>query len=95
MCPGTLKAALRAAGADVQAQLTPAATPAEIRAAYHRASREFHPDRYAAVESLALRENVARIYRRINEEGTALVKAKCPECGHQFEVDTGGDLGES
>jgi hypothetical protein len=34
-------------------------------------------------------------YRRINEEGTALVKAKCPECGHQFEVDTGGDLGES
>ena len=19
----------------------------------------------------------------------------CPECGHQFEVDTGGDLGES
>ncbi|MBM4342491.1 MAG: phage tail assembly protein [Deltaproteobacteria bacterium] len=34
-------------------------------------------------------------YRRINEEGTAMVKAKCPECGHSFEVDTGGDLGES
>lgn len=34
-------------------------------------------------------------YRRINEEGTSMVKAKCPECGHGFEVDTGGDLGES
>jgi hypothetical protein len=34
-------------------------------------------------------------YRRINEEGTSLVKAKCPECGHNFEIDTGGDLGES
>jgi hypothetical protein len=34
-------------------------------------------------------------YRRINEEGTAMIKAKCPESGHQFEVDTGGDLGES
>lgn len=34
-------------------------------------------------------------YRRINEEGTAMVKAKCPECGHNFEIDTGGDLGES
>ena len=34
-------------------------------------------------------------YRRINEEGTSMVKAKCPECGHGFEIDTGGDLGES
>jgi hypothetical protein len=34
-------------------------------------------------------------YRRINEEGTAMIKAKCPECGHSFEVDSGGELGES
>ncbi len=34
-------------------------------------------------------------YRRINEEGSSMVKAKCPECGHAFEIDTGGDLGES
>ncbi len=34
-------------------------------------------------------------YRRVNEEGSAMIKAKCPECGHSFEVDTGGDLGES
>jgi Zn finger protein HypA/HybF involved in hydrogenase expression len=34
-------------------------------------------------------------YRRINEEGTSMLKVKCPECGHGFEVDTGGGQGES
>ncbi len=34
-------------------------------------------------------------YRRINEEGTSMLKVKCPECGHNFEVDTGGGQGES
>ncbi|HAN30457.1 MAG TPA: hypothetical protein DCQ06_02565 [Myxococcales bacterium] len=34
-------------------------------------------------------------YRRINEEGTAMMKIGCPECGHKFEVDTGGGVGES
>ena len=34
-------------------------------------------------------------YRRINEEGTAMVSATCPECAHKFEVDTGGGVGES
>ena len=34
-------------------------------------------------------------YRRVNEEGTAMVQATCPECGHKFEVDTGGGVGES
>ena len=34
-------------------------------------------------------------YRRVNEEGSAMLKVKCPECGHNFEVDTGGELGES
>lgn len=33
-------------------------------------------------------------YRRINEEGTSRVKVACPECKHEFEVDTGADLGE-
>lgn len=28
-------------------------------------------------------------YRRINEEGTSMVKTKCPECNHEFEVDLG------
>ena len=34
-------------------------------------------------------------YRRINEEGTANVKVKCPACGHDFEVDLGTQMGES
>lgn len=34
-------------------------------------------------------------YRRINEEGSAKVKASCPSCGHNFEIDLGVDLGES
>jgi hypothetical protein len=34
-------------------------------------------------------------YRRINEEGTAAVKVKCPACGHGFDVDMGADMGES
>jgi hypothetical protein len=33
-------------------------------------------------------------YRRINEEGTAAVKVKCPSCGHAHEVDLGADMGE-
>jgi len=32
-------------------------------------------------------------YRKINEEGTAMIAATCPACGHQFEVDM-GDLGK-
>jgi curved DNA-binding protein CbpA len=53
-------------------KLTVAATPADIRSAYHRESRTYHPDRYAAVEDDAFREQVARIYRRINEAYTVL-----------------------
>ena len=34
-------------------------------------------------------------YRRVNEEGTSKVTVGCPECKHRFEVDLGGDLGES
>jgi len=53
-------------------KLAPAATPAEIRAAYHRESRVYHPDRYAAVDDPGFREQVGRIYRRINEAYTVL-----------------------
>lgn len=34
-------------------------------------------------------------YRKINEEGTSMLNARCPACGHEFEVDMGGSLGES
>ncbi|HTP51469.1 MAG TPA: DnaJ domain-containing protein [Anaeromyxobacteraceae bacterium] len=48
------------------------ATPAEIKAAYHRESRLYHPDRFAAVGDPHLRDLVGRVYRRINEAYTVL-----------------------
>lgn len=45
---------------------------AEVKAAYYRESRSFHPDRFAALPSPDLRELVARIYRRVNEAYTVL-----------------------
>jgi curved DNA-binding protein CbpA len=53
-------------------KLAATATPAEIRAAYHRESRVYHPDRYAAVDDGPFRDRVGRIYRRINEAYTVL-----------------------
>src|SRR5512147_2402198 len=48
------------------------ATPAEIKAAYYRESRAYHPDRYAALESVELKEMIGKIYRRVNEAYTVL-----------------------
>jgi curved DNA-binding protein CbpA len=48
------------------------APPPEIKAAYYRESRAFHPDRFAAVPDPLVRELVGRIYRRINEAWTIL-----------------------
>jgi curved DNA-binding protein CbpA len=48
------------------------ASPAEIKAAYYRESRAFHPDRFAAVPDPMVRELVGRIYRRVNEAWTIL-----------------------
>lgn len=45
---------------------------AEIKAAYHRESRAYHPDRFAALPDQALREQIGRVYRRINEAYTVL-----------------------
>jgi curved DNA-binding protein CbpA len=47
-------------------------TPPEIKAAYYRESRAFHPDRFAAVEDPLFREVIGRIYRRVNEAWTIL-----------------------
>jgi hypothetical protein len=43
-------------------------------------------------EDLAYLQN---LYRRINENGSTNVATTCPECGHNFEVDTVLGLGES
>jgi len=33
-------------------------------------------------------------YRKVNEEGSSMVKVTCPSCGHEHEVDLGIALGE-
>jgi len=53
-------------------KLDASAGAADVKAAYYRESRQFHPDRYAAVESAEVREMIGRIYRRINEAYTVL-----------------------
>jgi curved DNA-binding protein CbpA len=49
-----------------------AAGLADVKAAYYRESRLYHPDRYAAAGNAELRTMVGRIYRRINEAYTVL-----------------------
>ncbi len=44
----------------------------EVKAAYYRESRAYHPDRFAALDARELKELVGRIYRRVNEAYTVL-----------------------
>ena len=53
-------------------KLPQGASPADVKAAYYRESRAFHPDRFAAVPDPRVRELVGRIYRRVNEAYTVL-----------------------
>jgi DnaJ-class molecular chaperone len=53
-------------------KLAQEAGPAEIKAAYYRESRAYHPDRYAALPSAQLKDAIGRVYRRINEAYTVL-----------------------
>jgi DnaJ-class molecular chaperone len=39
----------------------------EIKAAYYRESRAYHPDRFSTLEAGDLKDNIGRIYKRINE----------------------------
>ncbi|HEX9398678.1 MAG TPA: DnaJ domain-containing protein [Anaeromyxobacter sp.] len=48
------------------------ATPPDIKAAYYRESRAYHPDRFAAYPDAAFRALVGRVYRRVNEAYTVL-----------------------
>jgi DnaJ-class molecular chaperone len=53
-------------------KLDQGAGAADVKAAYYRESRAYHPDRFAAVENAEVRELIGRIYRRINEAYTVL-----------------------
>src|SRR5436309_12757403 len=43
------------------------ASPGEIKAAYYRESRAYHPDRFSTLPASDMKENISRIYKRINE----------------------------
>src|ERR687883_1439726 len=45
---------------------------ADVKAAYYRESRAYHPDRFAALPSPELRDLIGRVYRRVNEAYTVL-----------------------
>src|SRR5438105_6955149 len=42
-------------------------SPNEIKAAYYRESRAYHPDRFSTLGPGDLKDNIGRIYKRINE----------------------------
>jgi len=43
------------------------ASPNEIKSAYYRESRAYHPDRFYQLPNAELKESIGRIYKRINE----------------------------
>src|SRR5256712_911818 len=43
------------------------ASPPDIKSAYYRESRAYHPDRFSTLAAGDLKENIGRIYKRINE----------------------------
>ena len=48
-------------------KLAQGAGAAEVKAAYYRESRSYHPDRFYTVASTDLKDAVGKIYKRINE----------------------------
>jgi curved DNA-binding protein CbpA len=48
-------------------KLEQVATPNQIKDAFHRESRLYHPDRFNALPASPLKSNVNRIYKRITE----------------------------
>jgi DnaJ-class molecular chaperone len=43
------------------------ASPPEIKAAYYRESRAYHPDRFSMLPQSELKDTIGRIYKRVNE----------------------------
>jgi hypothetical protein len=48
-------------------KLEASAAPADIKAAFYRESRTFHPDRFFQLDDKALKEKVSTVYKRLTE----------------------------
>jgi DnaJ-class molecular chaperone len=48
-------------------QIPKEATPADIKKAFYRESRAYHPDRFYQMESKALKDQVNELYKRVTE----------------------------
>ncbi|MBS2029404.1 MAG: DnaJ domain-containing protein [Deltaproteobacteria bacterium] len=64
------------------------ASTAEIKRAYHQRSRAYHPDRFFRLEDAGFRENVDKIYKRINE---AYVVLRDDQKRAKYVKDISGD----
>lgn len=53
-------------------KLEQTASPPEIKAAYFRESRTYHPDRYFALPQSETKSAISKIYKRINEAWVCL-----------------------
>ncbi len=63
------------------------AKPAEIKAAFYRESRSYHPDRYNAMAACPFKDNAARIYKRVTE---AYVTLRDDRKRAKYLADIGG-----
>ncbi|HEY3353962.1 MAG TPA: DnaJ domain-containing protein [Polyangia bacterium] len=48
-------------------EITPYASPAQVKDAYYGRSLEFHPDRFAQLEDREIHEKIYQIYKRVSE----------------------------
>lgn len=66
--------------------LTPYASPAQVKDAYYGRSLEFHPDRFAQLEDRDLREKIYQIYKRVSE---AFRELSDPQRRSEYDHDLG------
>jgi DNA-binding response OmpR family regulator len=57
-------------------EITPYASPAQVKDAYYARSLEFHPDRFAQLEDREVREKIYQIYKRVSEAFRVLSNAE-------------------
>ncbi len=68
-------------------KLPTSANPADIKAAFYRESRLYHPDRHNALPECAFKEQAAKIYKRVTE---AYVTLRDDRRRRKYLADIGG-----